>query len=283
MKRILLPTDFSDNAWNAIVYAMRIYQNDPCDFYILNVCNVSAVSLATTVSSQKIGHLYDQAKKKSKEGLVHVMKDIKNSNTPVNHQFSSVSIVGEAVDEIQKFAIEKQIELIIMGTQGATGSRTVFLGSTTHSLLKSIKNCPILVIPETFTFKDITDIGFATDFKKIYYSSEVKPIIDLAQNYKAVIRMVEVYKKPALNPAQEYNLHSLEHFFKNEKYEFHVIPDFANVARGILAFIEELEIDLIAMIYYEHSFIERLTREPVIKKMVFQTPIPLLIIPEDED
>ena len=59
------------------------------------------------------------------------------------------------------------------------------------------------------------------------------------------------------------------------------MPDFSTVEHAIQEFIEELEIDILVMINYEHSFIERIIKEPIIKKMTFNTAVPFLVIPAD--
>ncbi|GAA4112433.1 hypothetical protein GCM10022393_10890 [Aquimarina addita] len=282
MKRILIPTDFSDNAWNAILYAIELFHHIPCEFYILNVYTLTSTSLVTTISSQKVGQMYDTVKKESKKGLVSIQENLKNSKVYSHHHFISVSKQGEPVDEIRQFVIEKRMDLIIMGTQGATGAKAIFLGSVTHKVVKTIKSCPVLVIPQGFYFDRLKAVGFATNFKRIFYKSEIDPIISLANMYGGIIRMIEIYKEPSLSPTQNYNANSLEHYFKNKPHEFHVLPDFDTIEKGIQAFIEELEIDMLVMINYQHSFIERLTREPVIKKMVFRTKVPLMVIPADE-
>ena len=42
MKNILIPTDFSDNAWNAITYAINLFKKKECTFYLVNVLPVTA-------------------------------------------------------------------------------------------------------------------------------------------------------------------------------------------------------------------------------------------------
>lgn len=281
MKKVLLPTDFSDNAWNAIVYAIHSYKDIPCQFYILHVYDLNIVPLTTTVSSQKIGHIYEMTRIESEKGLKRTLEDIENSKVSELHSFQFISESGYVADVIKDVVQSKQIDLIVMGTKGMTGATTVFLGSTTQKTIRAVHECPVLVIPREYRFEKISEIGFATDFQRIYHNAEINPILDMAKKVDATIRMIHIYDKPTLNTVQNYNSNMLERYFKNVKYEFHVIENFSTVAKGIKAFIEELEIDVMAMINYKHSFIERLTREAVIKKMIFHTKIPLLIIPAD--
>ncbi|MBQ4820948.1 universal stress protein [Aquimarina sp. MMG016] len=281
MKKILIPTDFSDNAWNTILYAMELYANIPCDFYILNTYDITPVKLVTTVSSQRVGHLYETVKIESEQGLKMILDDISNSNTSLDHSFKTISKSGSLSKVLRKMTKKDHYDSIVIGTKGATGAKEIFLGSNTHRVIKEMPNCPVLIIPEESYFEEISNVAFATDFARIYHRAEIQPIVNLAKSQDATVRMIHVYDEPKLNIVQHYNSNSLEEYFKKLKYDFHVIPDFSTVEKAIQAFIEELEIDVLAMINYPHSFIERLFREKVIKKITFHTTIPFLVIPAD--
>ncbi len=281
MKRILIPTDFSDNAWNAVLYAKELFKDVSCEFQILNTYEVKPVSLTTTVSSQKIGYLYESLKLESQEGLKMILDDINNAKPDSNHVFKTISKSGSLLDAIRNLTVDNHFDMIVIGTKGATGAKEVFLGSNTHKVIRNIQSCPILVVPEDSFFEEISAIGFATNFERLYYKAEIKPIVNLAKSQDATVRMIHVYDKPGLNTIQNYNSSTLDEYFKHIKYDFHVIHDFSTLEHAIQAFIDELEVDIIAMINYKHSFIERITREAVIKKMTFHTSIPFLVIPSD--
>ncbi|MEW7290015.1 universal stress protein [Aquimarina sp. 2304DJ70-9] len=281
MKRILIPTDFSDNAWNTILYAMELYKDIPCEFHILNTHELKPMQLLTTQSSQKVGHLYDIFKKESKEGLKMILDDIGNSAPDSAHVFKTISKSGTFIKVMEEVVENDHFDMIIIGTKGATGAKEIFLGSNTQKVIRHIDDCPILVVPDESFFEEISAIAFATDFERVYYKSEIRPIVSLAKSQNATVRMVHVYDKPQLNKIQHHNSTTLEQCFKTVKYDFHVIQEFSTLEKAIQAFIEELDIDILAMINYEHSFIERLTREAVIKKLTFHTSIPFLVIPSD--
>jgi len=71
-KKILLPTDFSKNAWTAISYAIELYKNDECDFYLLNTFQVSGYVIESMMVPEPGEKLYDIAKEKSEKGLGRV-------------------------------------------------------------------------------------------------------------------------------------------------------------------------------------------------------------------
>ncbi|WP_103864152.1 universal stress protein [Aquimarina sp. I32.4] len=283
MKRILIPTDFSDNAWNTILYAIELYRKNTCEFYLLNTYDLEPVQLVGIVSSQLIGRLYDTVKQESQQRLEMVIEDIKNSNPGREHTFKTISSRGSLTQNIDELYDQTPYDMIIIGTKGATGAKSIFLGSNTQNVIKTISHCPILIIPEDSYFKKISEIAFATDFERMYYRSEMNPILDFAKKHQSTIRMIHIYDKNRLDPLQNYNSNSLEEYFKHVKYDFHVISDFSSVKNAVQAFVEELEIDLLVMIKYEQSFIEKIIKEPVIKKMTFDSMIPFLVIPADTE
>lgn len=281
MKRILIPTDFSDNSWNAIVYAFNFFENTPCEFHIVNAYDLAATQLLTTISSQKIGQQYELLRSASKKGLDMIMEDIENSKTSMLHSFKTISRLGELVEVLQSLLKENHYDLVLMATKGATGAKEIFMGSNTHKVVQYLDSCPVLVIPEECRYQEISNIAFATNFERMYFKSEINSIKDLGKIHDATIRMIQVYEEPKLSEMQSFNSSTLEHYFSNRKHDFHVIEDFSTVENAIQAFIEELEIDVLAMINYPHGFIKRLLREPVIKKITFHTVIPFLVIPAD--
>ncbi|TYP74257.1 universal stress protein [Aquimarina intermedia] len=280
-KRILIPTDFSDNAWNTIVYAMQLYKGSSCQFDIVHVYDVHPSQLATTLSSQRIGFFQDLIKKESEAGLNSILDDISNSYPDSTHVFNVHSRKGDFVDVIKDMVNTQTYELICIGTKGATGARALFLGSNTHSLIKNVDRCPILVIPDEVNFSPIRSIVFATDFERIYYKAEIKPIKKIAKQFGAKVCMLHIYDAPSLSHVQNYNSGALDNYFKNLEYEFYVVPNFSGVTKGITSFIDEEDVEMLAMINYKHSFLEELIREAVIRKITFNTKIPFLVIPSD--
>ena len=120
-RKILLPTDFSKNAWHAINYAIELYKKDQCVFYILNVFTATGNIIDSFINKEPGSELYESAKLKSENGLAKVLdmlafKDHKNPK----HQFEIISTFNNAVEAIKSAVEEKDIEMIIMGTKGET-------------------------------------------------------------------------------------------------------------------------------------------------------------------
>jgi hypothetical protein len=58
------------------------------------------------------------------------------------------------------------------------------------------------------------------------------------------------------------------------------MPKYDKKTKEIIDFVEELDINILAMVNYKHSFIEKIINEPVIKKIGFNPKVPFLVIPE---
>lgn len=281
MKNILIPTDFSSNAWNALHYATALFKEEPCTFYVLHTYTPSiaysrfmADAAGTTTVTQDVGAI-------SKTSLATVIAKIQKIAPNKNHNFVTRSSFNLLVEEIKEMVAEHQIDLIVLGTKGASGLSEVFMGSNTVRIIKGVTDCPVLAIPENFKFTQIREIAFATNFNRFYTPSELAQIINLSKSFKAAIRVVYVQEKiQALTDVQQFNLHMLRKYLTGLNYYIHTISKGASVAVTLEVFTEELGIHLLAMLNYKHSYVERLTREPIVKQLAFHTEIPLLIIPE---
>ncbi|WP_341215622.1 universal stress protein [uncultured Wocania sp.] len=276
MKRhILLPTDFSDNSWSATVYALKLFAEVECTFYFLN-STIIKVSTLSNLSNKLLKAMLDDAMKE----LLDLKALAESSNANPNHDFRII-LSSEDLKKTIKTAIrEWDIDLIIMGTKGATGAKEFFFGSNTVHVIKSIKNCPVLVVPEEFDFITPTQIAFPTDFNRFYDNKELQPIKQLADLYNSKIRIVHINDEEELNDIQEYNITMLQKHLSDYEHSLHWMPKYAKKTKEINDFIEELDINILAMVNYKHSFIEKIINEPVIKKIGFHPIVPFLVIPE---
>lgn len=281
MKRVLIPTDFSANALNAIRYAMRLFQNENCTFYLLNTYTPSIPSsrfMAPVVNGTRIEDAMGYSSETNLLKTVAIIKDeFKNSK----HSFETISSFNLLVDEVKDVVETFNIDLIVTGTKGASGMDEVFMGSNTVRIIKTTKKCPVLAIPQYFKYTSPSEIAFATDFNRFYSESELRPLVDLATTFNATIRVVHVQIGiKALSELQQFNLNMLRKYFGEVEHYIHTVSELNSVSQTLEVFSKELEIHLLAMLNYQHSYMEQMTREPIVKRTAFHTQIPLLVIPE---
>ncbi len=281
MRQILLPTDFSSNSWNAIRYILELMKKEECTFHILNTYTPVIPSSRFMASSMGGSSLDEGNKENSMKGLEETLQKIKREFKNKKHHFKLKSSFNILVEEIRNTVEQEGISLIVTGTKGASGVDEVFLGSNTVRIIKAVKECPVLTIPKEFDFVRPQEVVFATDFKRYYSHTELIPLIELAKSFKATIRIVYVQEKiKALSEIQQFNLNMLRKYFKGIDHYVHTVSELNSVSKTLEVFAEELDIHLLAMLNYQHSYMERMTREPVVKRMAFHTQVPLLVIPE---
>jgi len=281
MKRILIPTDFSHNAWNAVCYTMRLFENKECQFYLLNTYTPvipSSRFMAPMVNGVRIE---DAMRLTSEKALEKSINRIRNEFKNPKHCFKTISSFNLLTDEIKDVVDSYEIDLIVMGTKGASGLDEVFMGSNTVRIIKNTKRCPILAIPQNFNYQSPSEIAFATDFNRFYALPELSPLIDLACSFNATVRIVYVqYEIKALTELQQFNLNMLRKYLTDVEHYVHTVSELNSVSQTLDVFSKELDIHLLAMLHYQHSYMERITREPIVKRTAFHTQIPLLVIPE---
>ncbi|MDE3741978.1 universal stress protein [Maribacter polysaccharolyticus] len=280
MKTVLLPTDFSDDAWNAIFTALKMFETADCNFVLLNSFEPKITNLLGNKSKERLGFIYDSLSKNSKDQLKKTIDYLKVNHARDNHVFESVSISSNLESAIKQIVGQMDVDFIVMGTKGATGAKEVFMGSNTVRVIKKVRNRPIIAVPRGYDFKNLKKVVFPTDFSRTYDKRELRQLLDLVGLWKAEITILQVTQKHELNEDKTEHKKKLSRYLKGVDHSFHEVGMGINVAKAITGFAEENDADLIALIHYEHTFMEKLTREPVIKKMGFHATLPILILPD---
>ncbi len=283
MRRVLIPTDFSANAWNAIEYTLNLFRDQFCTFYLLNTYT-PAIPHSRFMAPIRNGLLVEDAVRiDSQQRLDKTLRSIKKRHTNHKHRFELISSFNLLIDEMVNAIDTFSIDLVVTGTKGASGIDEVFMGSNTVRMIKNIKNCPVLAIPQKFNYRAPQEIAFATDFNRFYSATELMPLIEMAQTFNAVLRIVHVqYEIKPLSEIQQFNMNMLRKYLKGVEHFIHTVSELNSVSRTLEIFSQELGIHLLAMLNYHHSYMEKMVREPIVKRTAFHTQIPLLVIPELE-
>lgn len=170
--------------------------------------------------------------------------------------------------------------MLIMGTQGATGAKEVFMGSNTVKAIKAIRNRPVIAVPENYDFKALKNIVFPTDFMRPYERFELKPLVELASLWTTKILVFQVGQEFLMNDIQIANRELLSERLEEIAHDFFDVEFKTGVVDAIGQFAKEQDADMVSLVHYEHTFMEKLIREPVVKKVAFHSKVPFLVLPE---
>ncbi len=276
-KKILLPTDFSKNAWNAIVYAIELYKNEVCDFYILNVFNSTGYALESMTIPEPGERLYEEAKEKSEKGLTKILERLSFRDDNPDHKFFMVSQFNSLLEGIKNLVDKKDIELIVMGTKGDSDAANIIYGNNTVLVMEKMRSCPVLAIPKEACFKTPKEIVFPTDYKTHFKRRELKYLIEIAQISNAAIRILHISDSDELTEEQKNNKQLLEENFEGIEYSFHTLHN-VGVRSGLSSFVESRESDMVTFINRKHTFFGSIFSKPMVKNLGYHSKVPVLAL-----
>lgn len=277
MKRVLLPTDFSDNAWNAIEYALQLYKSEACHFTLLNTYNPLIHQVKHLQSSATQLMILRTIKTTSKRRLNDLFQKIENHFSNPKHAFAQISAFNTLTSEIDKLFEGNAMDIIIMGTKGATGLKKVLFGSNIVNVIKNAK-CPVIAIPGDFSFENPHEILFPTDYDIDYQKKHLQCILDISDLYGARINVLHAYYKDNLTLRQEKNRKKLKNYLDKAAHLFHDVKS-KDISDTITKFQSKAHINFLAMINNEHSIFENLFFKSKINEIGFHLKLPFLVIP----
>jgi len=281
MKQILIPTDFSENSNNAIQYALAFFKNTECDFYFLHVTLISNYGGSEFPLFPSAEVIDKTLLHPGKTALKNLVKKIKKQDTNPGHNFHLINVNNYFVDAVKEQIEEKYIDLIVMGTKGASGLSEIILGSNTGDIITQVK-CPVLIVPEKAVFSIPKEIAFPTDYNIFYPSAILNYIVEFVKTYNSAIRILHVAKKDEnLTDFQLENKDFLHDFFMDKKHSFHRITN-KKIEAGVQCFVESRNINMIVMVAKNINLFQRILFRPTVEEISYHIEIPFLVLHEQK-
>lgn len=270
MQKILIPTDFSILADNAMNYAIEIGSAFDAELYLYHVYHMHKVDYNLNFTAEEQPYRKKLEQKMSLKKLKFAEK-IKQKGLNVQTVVEEDSIYSL----FESKAIKHDINWIIMSSKGASGMEKVIFGSAAVNALEVAK-VPVLVVPPEYTFQAIKHIVLATDLAEV--SSKVLiPLQRLASTFDATVTILNVNTGTNGTEAHKINL-SLQ----NIETTYREVPMANSINESINQFIEENNCDILCMIRREKGFFERLFKRSITKTQLYNNLIPLLVLPEND-
>lgn len=276
-KRVLLPTDYSKNALNAIRYAQNLYAKTECDFYLLNAYHVSGYSLDGMMVPEPGEHFYETAKRTSEEGMQQLLAMLNLYPENSRHRFHTICVFNSLVEAVRNAVAKKDIDIIVMGTKGVTDSKARIFGTSTVKVMEQIKNCPVIAVPEGSSFLPLEEIAFPTDYKTNFKKREINHLLEIAKMHNARINVIHIDKDKdgKLNQKELTNKLLLQDILDGSDYEMHFLSS-VKVSSGINIFVESKKCTLIAFLNRKHLFFGSILSNPLVKEIGLDPKTPIL-------
>lgn len=269
--RILIPTDFSKLSKVAVFYAIELAQKLQGELIVVSVVNTEIPPM-TTLGLYRIRAAF---KKSTEQEMILLIKEIEKKYKSYKKNITHKILFGSSVSEtIERFASRNNIDLIVVGTKGATGLKKVFLGSNATSIINK-STIPVITVPEFTKFKGLQNIVYATNMLDL--NEEIEIIFPFSQLFEACIHVLHITSPDSTqknNP--EKITDELKNTLKGIKIEFHSSTN-ENISEGIENFIAKINADMLVMFTHELSFYEKIAGKSVTREVALGTKIPMLI------
>ncbi|MDQ3018966.1 MAG: universal stress protein [Bacteroidota bacterium] len=278
MKNILIPTDFSPTAENALNYAIEIARKVHGHLVLFHAYSVQLID--PNMPAEIYLSAYQEEEKSAKEGLEELSKRIIDSNKDENGNSlfttDAIATQGLVVDEVLSLIKDFKIDTVIMGTHGESGITELILGSNTASVVEK-SPVPVLAIPQNAIFKGVKNIVYAYDDIKSGLPS-FQRLLEFAKIFDSEITLLHIIDSES--NTVELNQQEFEKIKKTVTYSkirLELVKE-ENVLEGINDYINSNDVDILAMAVRKKTLLDKIFSRNLTKKMAYHTKVPLLAL-----
>jgi len=240
MKRILVPSDFSPQAENALKVACQLAKQHDSEIFLLHSLDLPShlANSASTGAMPETVFFMKLAEKKFEERMKKPYLEGLKITQALGH--------GEIYNDINEAVKTNNIDIVVMGSHGASGFKEMFIGSNTEKVVRTA-NIPVLVIKNEHPTFEINDFVFATDFSEECRTS-FKKAQHFAREVGAKVHLLYVNTPAGFKTSSEAKK-MMQNFVNGlavENYTLNTYND-TSVEKGILNFATETKAQLVGM------------------------------------
>jgi len=261
MKTIIVPTDFSAAAENAMLYAGQLAKNINASIFLLHMFQVP-VNMS---DAPLLVFSPEDLKENAEKSLLHA-KEILQSTFP-SLSVRTESILGDVVTELQEACRKENPVAVIVGKHGASGLERALFGSTSLSIIRHI-HYPVIAVPDFTTNEKIKNVALAVDSGEKLPAAKIKNVIAELNAHLHVFHVQQRKTESVLSTVEELNVPCKT--ILDEQF-----------VHGIQSYIEDNNIDLLLIVPHKHNLIERMFLKTHTPELLREISIPIMSIRED--
>ena len=275
MKTIIIPTDFSPIATNALHYGIDMAKAVNASLLLLHVYQVPVSYSDVPIMLVSV----DELKKSAEAKLATLKAEVEHITSGVVKVYTEARL-GNVSDELETLCNKIKPLAVVMGSKGSTGLERVLFGSNTLSAIKHL-TWPVISIPPGKIFGNgIKKVGFACDFRDIVNTTPASAIKEFVKAFNAELHVLNVdyhdqHFKPE-TPEQSALLHTL---LEEVKPVYHFI-EHKDIEDGVNEFAEKNNLDLIIAIPKRHKLLDGIFKSSSTKQLLFQSHVPVMCVHE---
>jgi len=273
MKQILVASDFSNSAGNAMKYALALAK-------ILNmeVCVIHAIGPTEGINNNTYNAIFiDDYYSNKKQALKEWAATYTNTDEFKDVEVHAVCGVGFLKNVIGKYIDEHHVELLVMGITGSTGI-TGIVGSNVSTVVSVVK-IPTLIIPLESKFSAEPVITLATDYETRLSADDVNALNEMIEAFGSAKMQVLYVAEKIGTKYIEAGENKLKELIKNTDLDFNYITD-ARPISGIMEFIEKNETDILCLVKHHHNIVYRLFNRSTVNQVMNKSVKAILVLHE---
>ena len=270
MKRILVPTDFSDTANRARDYAINMAEVLNAEIFLINTYHIphAGATMVTDVNNL--------ARESAESDMKEQMNYLEKNFPEIDVRFKCIE--GLMVDTVKRIVAKESVDLIVMGTTGTTGVVENFLGSNASAMIGAV-DVPIITVPSDTVVNFPNKIIVANDLTSSGEDALYNSLKQIAGNTNASIDFLFVVDKEEMADTKIARLKSakFDESFDANYHPFH-FKSSDNAEDGILDYIDGKDFDLLVVVCHQRNFWQRLWERSISKSLVKHAQIPILVL-----
>ena len=273
MKTILFPTDFSKNAVHASRYAGMMAKLFDANIILLHVYHIPMVPAYNT--SFEVKDAVSQNENEIKQQLQTFATEFRMDSNLASERIIQKVEYGFASEKTIEIANSMKVDMIVMGTKGASNMLDKWLGTHAQDVMAKAE-CPVFTIPNDVSIEFPQRILYAADFKDDEIHA-VQKVLDIAKPLGATCKVVHIHEEfePNIGHAVEETIKELEQNFKEDDVtvqQFHR----DDTIEGLETYMKTYEPDILALAIHEKSFLDNIFSTSISEHFIQEAKIPIL-------
>lgn len=273
MKQILLATDFSKSAANAMEYAMEL-----ASILKLEVCAIHAIHPTEGINNSTYNAIFiEDYYANKRQALQEWAGEFTARERYQNIKVTTLCDVGFLKNVITRHMQSNHVELLVMGITGATGI-TGIVGSNASMMVSKVK-VPTLIIPLESKFANAPAITLATDYETRLSAEDVNALNEMVKGFgSAKMQVVYVDGKSDARHIQTFES-KLKGLIKHTELDFNYVTD-SSPLNGIMDFISSHQTDILCLVKHHHNIVYRLFTKSTINQVMNKSVKAILVLHE---
>ena len=279
IKSILIPTDFSDNAGDALRYTLKFIGDRSVRLHIVHIINVDAVQPEMKIDGLRLKEEYIARAVQKMSVLEGLGQQYLSQHTDADFTLTTKVLIGPTAKSIKHEAKYIQADMIIMGTQGKHHTEVEKALGTVSTAVINQAPCPVLLIPRNYVYEPLGKVLFATNLDH-HNPYELWRSLDLLSPHSVHIHCLHVAQEGQASDAvvADFGAYMIEHAPKAQTIFRSITAE--DVEMSIADYSTREQTQLIVMTRSKKSWWNQLMQGRHTKRMIQWLDQPLLVLNE---